>query len=360
MVARAGSMVTLLDSSLPIPQVLSRDGQSWAGNQTLTGQPGGRYRNGTVTTFEYPPDAYVFEPTGISDDGSVVAIDMFPDYVSDIAAYRWENGVFEPLLGSADTFSYLGGGNTMTADGSIIVGTFGAQESHPGYWQGGDSTYLPIPEGAWSGRASAISADGTTIVGDIFMPDGSHPAVWRNGVVSLLPDLPTDAFVVAPSAINVSSDGSVIVGLVDSGSAKYVARWINDELELLGRPIPDYYPLTFDVTDDGSIVSFSTGTSMIWRDGLGRKPFDVYVERHYGLSLQDVLPNYTGLGVLEMTPDGRYFSGIIYDEFFNPNSFIAYLDPSEFVVPEPSAVTLAGCAAVALLWAHRRSRTPRS
>ncbi|MFM8219220.1 MAG: PEP-CTERM sorting domain-containing protein [Planctomycetaceae bacterium] len=357
--APAGSIFTLLDSSIPIPQVLTRDGQAWAGNRTANGGPGGRYRNGMVTAIEYPPDAYVFEPTGISDDGSVVAGNIMLD---DLVAYRWENGVLEPVLGAGDTFSVLGTGNPISANGSILVGRFGSQTVHPGYWAAGDRTFLPIPQGAVTGDPAAISADGSTIVGDILMPDGKSPAVWRHGELTLLPDLPDlseETFVLGPRAMNVSSDGSVIVGLVHSESATYLARWTSNGLELLGSPISDYDPLSFDFTDDGSIVSFSTGISMIWREEVGSKPFDAYAARHFGLSIQDVLPNYFGLTVLEMTPDGRYFSGTVHDGNYNQTSFIAFLDPADYVVPEPSSLALAGCAAVGLLWAGRRSRSPR-
>ncbi|MFM8580167.1 MAG: PEP-CTERM sorting domain-containing protein [Planctomycetaceae bacterium] len=39
---------------------------------------------------------------------------------------------------------------------------------------------------------------------------------------------------------------------------------------------------------------------------------------------------------------------------------MVYLDPADYVVPEPSSLALAGCAAVGLLWAGRRSRAGRN
>lgn len=354
----AGSMLTLFDSTAPNLSALTRDGQAFAGH--LPGAYGyaGRLQNGTLTSIEDPTGPYVDYITGISDEGAVVTGDLYRD---DIIAFRWENGVLQPLLGPGDTYSFSGLGNSVSGDGSIVVGTAGGGDpSGPAFWQGGVRTFLPVPEGTTGGYADGISADGRTIVGSIFGPDRNHAVVWRDGVMSILPDLPggTDY----PSAINVSSDGSVIVGAVDSASGYSIARWVNGDLEVLKR-LPSgggFAPAGHEVSDDGSIVMFTPGLmSVVWREGIGSKTFDLYAERHFGFSFQDVIPNFTAVYVSEMTPDGNTFGGVLYAENYNAKSFTLYLDPSEFVVPEPSTLALVGCAAVGLLWAGRRARSPR-
>lgn len=354
----AGSMLTLFDSTAPNLSSLTRDGQAFAGH--LPGAYGyaGRLQNGTLTSIEDPTGPYVDFITGISDDGAVVTGDLYRD---DIIAFRWENGVLQPLLGPGDTYSFSGLGNSVSGDGCIVVGTAGGgATSGPAFWQGGVRTFLPVPEGTIGGYADGISADGRTIVGSISGPNGNHPVVWRDGAMSILPDLPggTDY----PSAINVSSDGSVIVGAVDSPSGYSIARWVNGDLEVLKR-LPSgggFGSSGHEVSDDGSIVLWAPGlNSEIWREGIGSKTFEKYARVHFGLSFQDAMPNLIGVFASEMTPDGNTFGGVLLDENYNAKSFIVYLDPSEFVVPEPSSLALIGCAAVGLLWAGRRARSPR-
>ena len=354
----AGSMLTLFDSTAPNLSSLTRDGQAFAGH--LPGAYGyaGRLQNGTLTSIEDPTGPYVDFITGISDDGAVVTGDLYRD---DIIAFRWENGVLQPLLGPGDTYSFSGLGNSVSGDGSIVVGTAGGgATSGPAFWQGGVRTFLPVPEGTIGGYADGISADGRTIVGSISGPNGNHPVVWRDGAMSILPDLPggTDY----PSAINVSSDGSVIVGAVDSPSGYSIARWVNGDLEVLKR-LPSgggFGSSGHEVSDDGSIVLWAPGlNSEIWREGIGSKTFEEYARVHFGLSFQDAMPNLIGVFASEMTPDGNTFGGVLLAENYNAKSFIVYLDPSEFVVPEPSSLALIGCAAVGMLWAGRRARSPR-
>jgi uncharacterized membrane protein len=354
----AGSMLTLFDSTAPNLSSLTRDGQAFAGH--LPGAYGyaGRLQNGTLTSIEDPTGPYVDYITGISDDGAVVTGDLYRD---DIIAFRWENGVLQPLLGPGDTYSFSGLGNSVSGDGSIVVGTAGGgATSGPAFWQGGVRTFLPVPEGTIGGYADGISADGRTIVGSISGPNGNHPVVWRDGAMSILPDLPggTDY----PSAINVSSDGSVIVGAVDSPSGYSIARWVNGDLEVLKR-LPSgggFGSSGHEVSDDGSIVLWAPGlNSEIWREGIGSKTFEKYARVHFGLSFQDAMPNLIGVFASEMTPDGNTFGGVLLAENYNAKSFIVYLDPSEFVVPEPSSLALIGCAAVGMLWAGRRARSPR-
>jgi hypothetical protein len=349
-VAEAGSMITLLDPSLPIPQVLTRDGQTWAGYRTGDYGLGGRYRQGTVTTIDYPPGFNTDNMTGISDDGEVVTGDL---YLDSFVAFRWEAGVLQPLLGPGDEWSFSGLGSSVSANGSVVVGSVGnGGIGLPVFWQGGIRTFLPLPAGDTGGWADGVSADGRTIVGSSYGPDGNHAVVWRDGVVSILPDLPGQAGY--PSAMTVSDDGTTIVGAVDTATSYYFVRWVNGNLQLLlNEPVNGFGADGFDVSADGSLAIFNDGRSLIWRDGLGTKTFEDYIEYHYGLSVDAVAPNRIYFGASKMSADGRYFSGLTYDANYSMQSFIVSLDPADFVIPEPSTISLAGLAALGLLWARR-------
>jgi hypothetical protein len=346
-------MISLIDLSLPIPEVLTRDGQAWAGSLTGNYGLGGRYRMGTVTTIDTPPDYDTDFVTGISDDGEVVTGGM--PYLGTYSAFRWEAGVMQPLLDPGDDWSAPGTGNSVSADGSVVVGAvFSGGSKLPVVWQGGVRTFLPLPVGATSGDAESISADGRTIVGSSSGPDGNHAVMWHDGVVSILPDLPGQ--VGWPGAFAVSDDGTTIVGAVDSASSYYFARWVNGNLKLLWNAPYGFATDLFDVSADGSLAIFYDGRSLIWRDGLGTKTFEDYVERHYGLSVDAIVPNHIEFVATNVSADGRYFTAWIADQNYNYRDVLVYLDPADFVIPEPSTLSLAGLAAVGLVLSRLRSR----
>jgi hypothetical protein len=363
-VAQAGSMVTILAPEAPFAQALARNGQMWTGFVTPNYELGGRWRDSTLTSISYLPGRPTDNHTGISDDGNVVSGDL---YLDDFVAFRWENGTMELLLDPADDWSYTALCNSVSGDGSVVVGSAGVGGTGlPVYWQGGVQNLLPLPVGDTGGWTSAISGDGRTIVGTTYGPSGYHPVVWRDGVVSMLPKLPGGAYDFE-TAIAVSDDGSTVVGTVDSNAGTHYARWVNGNLELLSNHvITGVYPQNFDVSTDGSIILVggdypgpSGSGALVWRQELGLRPFPVYAS-HFGVSLTGALGASSDIyQPYQMTPDGRSFAGDFYDQTGLGRAYMVYLDPADFVIPEPSTLSLAGLAAFGLLWARRRSLTNR-
>jgi uncharacterized membrane protein len=358
MVARAGSMVTILDAGAPMVQALSRNAQSWSGGYTMSYAIGGRWRDGAMTVIDQP-GAFMDFHYGISDDGSVVSGDL---YLDDAVAFRWENGVLTQLLGEGDVWSYSGLCSNLSADGDIVVVTAGYQGNpRPAYWQGGVRTFLALPDGTTGGFASSISADGRAIVGGTSGEGIFNPTIWHDGVVSVLPNLAGGSDFASPNVVN--DDGTVVAGTATSATGNHLVRWVNGQLEQLSHyDIGGTAPSTFDISSDGSIILGSFGyrnefRGMIWREGLGLRTFQAYAQNHYGLSLTAALGNYSYFyEPFQMTSDGRYFTGTFYDENYNGRQYMVYLDPADYVVPEPSSVCLVGCAVVGLLWAGRRSQ----
>ncbi|MFM8583327.1 MAG: PEP-CTERM sorting domain-containing protein [Planctomycetaceae bacterium] len=309
------------------------------------------------------PDGEMDLQTGISDDGNVVGGAVY--YQGEYHTFRWDNGVLEVLTDPGDSYSYPGLGSSVSGDGSVIVGGAGGPNgSRPVYWQGGVQTSLPTPDGIRYGYADAISRDGRTIVGIAGGDNAQYPLMWHDGVMTVLPNLPgRDDYA---SVIIVNDDGTVAAGTATAETGNHLVRWVNGELEVLWTVntegiIPSYW----DISSDGSLllagaVYNNEVRSLIWREGLGVRTFQSYAQNHFGLSLSEALSDYAFFyEPRQMSADGRFFTGVAYDERYRPTQYMVYLDPADYVVPEPSSLALAGCAAVGLLWAGRRSRSPR-
>ena len=116
---------------------------------------------------------------------------------------------------------------------------------------GGDDSY--------SSRAYGISADGTTIVGTSYTPDGYEPFRWtlETGMVGLGGAGFYSASWDTPSAHDVSADGSVIIGVAELVAGEHNAfRWTAETgmVALGDLPGGDDYSVGWECSDDGQIV----------------------------------------------------------------------------------------------------------
>lgn len=199
-----------------------------------------------------------------------------------------------------------------------------------------------------------MSADGTRIVGEVWdLTGGWNPALWENGVLSLLPALSTGtAFASA-----ISDDGNVIVGYSDTSSGvRQLVRWVHGSVEQLSDRPGGYWAGIARVSGDGSLIVGGEGPDEVWKEGFGRISLQKFFGYH-GLESQ-----FAGYGIMwleDLTPDGRYLAGTAIDTSdgnWQSRSYLVYLDPADFAVPEPSSLSLAGFAAMGLIWVRRRSR----
>lgn len=140
---------------------------------------------------------------------------------------------FDVLTGAILDLPFLSGSfferaTGVSADGLVIVG----QASLPGsavgaiYWTPQSSWQL-VPETVNSGACTAVSADGSTIVGvhRVQLTTGNGEAfVWRRGypLRSIL-DLPGGAQRISTS--DVSADGRVVVGSAEDESGPIAVVW---------------------------------------------------------------------------------------------------------------------------------------
>jgi len=184
---------------------------------------------------------------------------------------------------------------------SVLCFAAGSAQAEPSFQGLGD-----LPRGIFKSHAYAVSADGSTVVGEGESRYGAEAFRWTQagGMVGLgyLSNLYAQS-----QAYGVSADGSVVVGVskvsIGTGTAGFEAfRWTQaGGMAHLGnfQPLP-FESRAFGVSDDGSVVAgygkreAGTGTSYFeaarWTnggtvmEGLGDLPLGSTQSRAYGIS----------------------------------------------------------------------------
>lgn len=343
---------------------ISSDGRFLAGAQWLPPNYNwqvGVVHHGSMTPIAGPEGSWVYLPDGVSDDGRV-AIFTASDGVTS-RAYRWENGTSEDLGFLYEGEIQASWTKAMSVDGRVITGNSRGYSELNGWseagfiWSHGVMTALQAPVGR-SSQSMEINADGSTVVGYVQDNFGQQlrGAVWLNGELSLLPALGS----AENFADSVSDDGRTIVGFSQVRPGTYhLVRWADGQIEELSQS--EFYwgqrPIT-RTSADGSLIFAGHWTYpfIVWSEEFGLISLERYLGYHRGLA--NAMSGYQDWSVYDITPDGRWIVGSAMDENYFGWSYIAYLDPADFAIPEPSTFYLAGMAAVGLLYA-RRSRVSR-
>jgi len=231
-------------------------------------------------------------------------------------AVLWRNDVgptsFGPVPGN-NAFSAL------SADGSAAVGNSRTEGSPPNsfafYWSTLTGTIVPgLPAGYVNSNASAISADGGTIIGSLFTVDpfgtptsrqaarGSRNEGLFFGGLGYLPGGSN----ASSSANAVSVDGSVIVGVSTSASSEQEAfRW-TPATGMVGLGfLPGGTASAANlVSGDGSIVVGSVSFAF---DPSRQSAFR-WTEAA-GMTDLGALPGAVSASPTAMSPDGRFIVG---------------------------------------------------
>ena len=145
----------------------------------------------------------------------------------------------------------------ISADGGTVLGysnVYGGAYSAVGWSASGAATYYAV--GIANSTAQAISADGSTVVGDHFalgVGDGAY--VLNGGNVYYLPVL---TGIQGNGALGVSADGSIVVGYSQAAAnAGHAVQWSGPgwaTLTDLGTLVPGGSSLARGVSGDGLIV----------------------------------------------------------------------------------------------------------
>jgi probable HAF family extracellular repeat protein len=200
----------------------------------------------------------------VSADGAVV--------VGQLKPYQWG----ETFVWKEDALTYLDALLTpvidwehpiaVSADGSTIVGTMLNGREEAFRLKDGELTGLGVLPGTTTSQASAVSADGSVIVGR----SGNEAFRYEDGIMAGLgvADDYLDSW-----AAGVSADGSVVIGTAANEDRQEAFRCEGDTMTLLGVLPDEWRSSATHLSADGSTImvlhdSNDGGPFIRWKDGV--------------------------------------------------------------------------------------------
>ncbi len=293
----------------------------------------------------------------VSADGSVVVGTVWDGAMGDgygiNEAFRWteEDGVVI-LPGLPGWEDYRKEATAVSADGSVIVGAFGAPQPDRLFrWTEAEGMVDLGPQ--FGGQVldhPHVSADGSVIVAN----DGQGAFRWTEATdrvyLGTLPGALGNA-----NAYDVSADGSVIVGgiLFPGGEYGYQAfRWTEDEGIVLLFDAPRLLDsIATAVSGDGSLIAGTWHDSVdgfIWDEANGSRDLHQVLEDQYGLEIDD----FQLREPRDISPDGR----VIVGAGVGVRGFEAWR--AVIPIPEPSVTVslITGLLTLLLFVASRRRK----
>lgn len=183
------------------------------GRYTLGGKEAFRWENGVMITLgDLQNGGALSEARGVSADGSIVV--GFGYHPDGDEAFRWENGV---MVGLGD----LPGGRfhsqayAISADGSVIVGVSVSDRGTEAFrWENGEMIGLGFLPGGTGSVAYAVSADGRVVAGhgDTTNTFLSSYFRWENDSMVSLDIQIADGGIEGGRRLAISADGTTFVG----------------------------------------------------------------------------------------------------------------------------------------------------
>lgn len=245
---------------------------------------------------DLPGDGFGSDARDVSADGAVVVGGA--NLSGDTQAFRWTSTEGIGGLGSLPeaSNSYAFG---VSADGSTIVGTtagsFPIGFTEAFRWTNANGMIGIGRSSTGASVAVDVSGDGSVIVGSLSDMAGTEAFRWTaaTGLVRL-GDLAGGIF--RSDALSVSDDGRVIVGRSESSLGREAFRWTTGEgmIGLGDLPGGIFESEAYAVSTDGSVVvgvsnSGSVGEAFRWTNdggmvGLGDLPGGRFFSVAYGVS----------------------------------------------------------------------------
>lgn len=313
---------------------LSRDGKIMAANY------GGRIYRWSADTPTFPsggftlldPGYFLSSSIGISKDGStIVASRLGPD--GNLNPAIWSKASWTDMGHPANGClldNQWGSGYSVSDDGSTAVGLAWYCPGAEGFvWNRTSGMKALTHPNSASSRASAISADGRTIVG--FFEDPRHgnrrPVRWFAGKTQLFAGANTPG-----EATAVSSDGSKIVGQAFNQYSGYAFYYTSKGgLGSLGTVSENQFDQSVAnaVADNGITVGWSGDPfgggiqAFIWRPGMKMQSLQKYLQKRGVL-----IPSGISLtSALAISADGSTIVGVWQDANFNQGGWMVRLKP---------------------------------
>jgi uncharacterized membrane protein len=197
-------------------------------------------------------------------------------------------------------------------------------------------------------EARAVSADGSAVTGGLGFDNGYQAFRWKQDS-GLMPLGTLDGG--QSIGLGMNSDATIVVGAAYGTSNAF--RWTQSEGMMSLGQLPQFQNFQArDVSDDGSIiVGISDSGGFIWTPGVGmRQPLDL-LRNEYGLSRE--LTEWNSLSPFGMSPDGRYIVG-----YGTKGGWLFDRGVSQPVTPVPESATygMFGAVGVLAVMAMRRHR----
>jgi probable HAF family extracellular repeat protein len=253
-----------------------------ADGATVVGRSNGAFRwsfGAGMESLGSLPGTVSSDATAVSGDGSVIV------GTSGDAAFRWT------VLGGMQDLglSPFSAPNAVSADGAVVVGDAQTQYGVSAFrWTAAEGAVLLTPLGLEWSSALDVSADGSAIVGQVtsFFPDEQSVAVvWRPAGLGFLGWLPGAPFLQS-AARAVDADGSVIVGDSAAPGGYEAFRWTPRQgMMSLGEPSE-----AWDLSADGAVVvgrtrSFVAAEAFVWDPLHGLRSLRDVLVNDYGVDL---------------------------------------------------------------------------
>lgn len=274
-------------------------------------------------------------------------------------AYRWTQATGNVGIGDLPGSRFSSSAAGVSADGSVIVGSGSSSNGDEAFrWTsngmvglGGLSGGQAITNGAPLSWAGGVSDDGRVVIGGANFQDGtllqSQPFRWtaENGMVGL-GSLPGGSTSYGGSASAISGDGSTIVGYSQSILGSEIFRWTAETgmvgLGVVGSPLATSFDgsvIVGDYTNTAGGLNFTEG--FVWDEVNGlRSISEIIIGEGIDVTGWASLGSITGVSA-----DGLTITGVgskLDGGFVTPgHSPAAHAEPwvmhfASAPVPEPS------------------------